>query len=50
MNDTSIKILALRIAALVKTGERIVPARPAVEETVEEIFDWVCDEPLLAER
>jgi hypothetical protein len=32
----------------VVTGTRVVPAQPATEERVEDVFEWVCDEPLLA--
>lgn len=32
----------------VKTGERTLPAEPAKPERIEEVYEWVCDEPLLA--
>jgi hypothetical protein len=34
----------------VVVGERVVPARPAEPERVEEVVEWVCEEALLAAR
>lgn len=32
----------------IKTGERIVPEQPAQPARIEPVYEWVCDEPLLA--
>ena len=37
-----------QVCRKVVTGTRVVPARPAEPESVEDVVEWVCDDPILS--
>ncbi len=39
-----------QVCRKVVTGERLVPAKPAEPEHVEEVVEWVCDDPVIIGR